>query len=76
MTSWCVIMFEDESLGRVSPIEYVKLDNNRKFKPKSAKDLPDDKAFVKWQKSFDSGSFLSDGYFPAQILAIAGKFHV
>jgi hypothetical protein len=66
-------MFDDENVGRIAPTQYVKLDKNKKFQPKSAKDLPEDTAFVKWQKSFNSGSFSSDGYFPAQVLAIAGK---
>lgn len=73
MTSHVVFKFEDESVGRVATTKLVKLKNGKSFSPASAKDLPEELASVKWQQSMHEGSFLSDGYYPAEILAIAGK---
>lgn len=77
MTSYSVIRFKDETLGRITTTESVKLSkSNKKFTPKSAKDLPEVDVKVKWQKSAASGSFSSDGYFDAEVLALAGKLNL
>lgn len=73
MTDYSVIRFLDEILGRIAPTELVKLLNRKKFVPTSAKDLPEGNVNVKWQKSFNTSSFSEDGYFEAEIFALAGK---
>lgn len=75
MTSHCVIKFIDEFLGRITPTVNIRTLDKKKFLPSSAKDLPDGHVKVKWQKS-TSGSFSSDGYFEAEVLAIAGKLNL
>lgn len=74
MTSVSVIRFADEKLGRIAPTESIRHPNKKKFAPVSAMDLPDGLMDVKWQKSLANGDFYSDGYYPAEILAIAGKY--
>ncbi|XP_034246120.1 serine-rich adhesin for platelets-like [Thrips palmi] len=73
MTSFSVIKFKDETNGRITSTDSVKLpETNQRYLPKSSKDLPEGDVKVKWQKSFGSGSF-SDGYFEAELLALAGS---
>jgi len=68
----CVIRFADENVGRIAPTNLIKY-KDKPFLPATVKDLPEDKVQVKWQQS-TYGSFSSDGYFPAEVLAIAGEF--
>lgn len=73
MTEICVIKFLDESLHRFAPLDLIRLKNKQKFAPASARDLPEENVLVKWQKSMVDGSFQDDGYYEAEILAIAGS---
>lgn len=72
MTSHSVIKFVDESVGRIALTESIRHGNMKKFSPVTCKDLPEENVKVKWQKSMSDGSFHSDGYFAAEVLAIAG----
>lgn len=64
----------DENLGRIAPIGMCKTRDGKKFCPKSARDIPEEKIQVKWQKSVANGSFLEDGFFDAEVFALAGEF--
>lgn len=75
MSNFCVIKFSDESLGRIAPTELIRCADKKKFTPASARDLPEGLVDVKWQKSLHDGSFHNDGYFKAEVFAIAGKFN-
>lgn len=50
--------------------------DGKKFCPKSAKDIPEENIKVKWQKSAANGSFLEDGFFEAEIFALAGELQL
>lgn len=70
---FCVIMCDDESKARVAPLSMIRHKDVSAFEPVASDDVPPDGVEVKWQPSMTSGSFHSDGYWPATAYFNTGK---
>ncbi|XP_052132720.1 myb-like protein V, partial [Frankliniella occidentalis] len=69
---YAVVRFKDTKVAKIAHLSIVRNVDKSPFDPKSCKDfIIGDDVQVKWQQSLTEGSLQDDGFYDAQIFAIA-----
>lgn len=71
-----LVRFTEDKVVKVAPISLVRKGDKSPFLPQSCEDFEQGQHVqVKWQRSLCRGDFNSDGYYDAQLFAIACEYN-